>query len=284
LNLDLLQERLKIKVSDHILNVYNIGSRLYGTANANSDYDMIVILASEGHRKWLTNMRWLVQNGWIPSSVAKVKIKRGFEGFDDFQAWIFDPRTFQILLQYHVPFAIECFFAPETCIWKNSTHFKFELNPTLLQESYTEVAKSHWKIGCSQIKEMQKEYKKANPVIEKENEPSSSKSSRRKIEAPSKKQESKYSPIQIYKSRKLLHHAMRMLMFGCQLLEHGKIVNFSEANPLRQELMSFECAVADGWDPYELKFEPIFMNLCEKLMTIHSTIDNKGKGKEKLND
>jgi len=79
---------------------------------------------------------------------------------------------------------------------------------------------------------------------------------------------------------------MRILIFGNQILTHGKIVDFSAANALRQELMSFDCAVADGWDPYELKFEPIFMSLREKLASVNNTIDSteNNKGKEKLDN
>lgn len=53
--------------------------------------------------------------------------------------------------------------------------------------------------------------------------------------------------------KKSLWHSLRILMFGIQILEHGRIVDFREANPLFAEVMG----TPDDWDAIDARFRPL---------------------------
>jgi len=66
----------------------------------------------------------------------------------------------------------------------------------------------------------------------------------------------------IYRGQKSIFHALRMLMFANQIAEYGKIVDFSEANSLFEEIMALD---EIDWDFYKEKYLPLKIELEEKL-------------------
>jgi predicted nucleotidyltransferase len=69
-----------------------------------------------------------------------------------------------------------------------------------------------------------------------------------------------------YTGQKSLFHSIRVLIFALQVAEHGKIVDYSEANYLYPQIV--ECDEID-WNYYKEKFLPIKIELEEKLKTYH---------------
>ena len=56
-----------------------------------------------------------------------------------------------------------------------------------------------------------------------------------------------------YVAKKSMWHSLRILMFGIQILEHGRIVDYREANPLYAEVM----AMPDDWGAIDARFRPL---------------------------
>lgn len=77
----------------------------------------------------------------------------------------------------------------------------------------------------------------------------------------------------IEKGVRSIFHSLRMLMFAAQILEHGKITNFSVANELYEEILY--CNEYD-WDYYKEKYLPLKKELEEKLKSLDKTKENVG--------
>ena len=69
----------------------------------------------------------------------------------------------------------------------------------------------------------------------------------------------------IIKGQKGLFHSLRMLMFAAQIIEHGKIVDFSVGNTLYEEIM--DCDEFD-WRYYSDKYLPLKVQLEDKLKSL----------------
>lgn len=105
----------KIGVDDkNILNVYQYGSRVYGTANYNtqSDYDFIII----------TNE------------------KQPNEQFSDntINVTFYTPLEFSDKLDAHEISMLECYFLPDHNVWKEQMRFKFKLDLSKLRHSLSQ--------------------------------------------------------------------------------------------------------------------------------------------------
>lgn len=61
--------------------------------------------------------------------------------------------------------------------------------------------------------------------------------------------------------KKSLWHSLRLLMFGIQIMKYGKIVNYSEANYLYNEIVNNE---NNNWEYYKEKYQPLYNNLKTK--------------------
>lgn len=66
----------------------------------------------------------------------------------------------------------------------------------------------------------------------------------------------------MYCGQKSLFHSLRILDFGCQLCEFGKIIDYSSANKYFKEIMEMNGA---DWEEYKTKFKPIYNSLRSKL-------------------
>jgi len=59
-----------------------------------------------------------------------------------------------------------------------------------------------------------------------------------------------------YIGKKSMFHSLRILMFGIQIAKHSKIVDYSCANHLLDEILKM-----DSWDEIKEVFKPIYNNL-----------------------
>lgn len=75
----------------------------------------------------------------------------------------------------------------------------------------------------------------------------------------------------ITKGAKGIFHSMRMLMFAAQIVEHGKITDYSVGNELYAEIM--DCDEFD-WSYYKEKYLPLKVELENKLKALVTDTDN----------
>ncbi len=66
----------------------------------------------------------------------------------------------------------------------------------------------------------------------------------------------------IHRGLKSVFHSLRMLMFAIQIAEHGKIVDFSQANYLFSEIVDSD---EFEWDYFKEKYLPLKIELEDKL-------------------
>ncbi|MEE5181083.1 hypothetical protein JDW21_19400 [Bacillus subtilis] len=59
-----------------------------------------------------------------------------------------------------------------------------------------------------------------------------------------------------YIGRKSMFHSLRILMFGIQIAEHGKIIDYSCANNLLPDIMNLKT-----WEDIKEKYQPIYNQL-----------------------
>jgi len=98
--------------------VYIFGSRVYGTDNWESDWDIK-----------------LIANG----TVSNLEIRRGV-----YNIHIITPTDFQNLLYDHQPGALECYFSPDFAKIYENHKWEFELNPKALRHHYSRASSSSW--------------------------------------------------------------------------------------------------------------------------------------------
>lgn len=101
-----------------VFNVYLFGSRIYGTADQNSDWDVIMV---------------------ANNSVESTEIRRGL-----FNIHVYTPAKFQADLDWHRINNLECIFAPEWAKLKETIKFSFKLNITKLRHSISHVSSNSW--------------------------------------------------------------------------------------------------------------------------------------------
>ena len=101
-----------------VFNVYLFGSRIYGTADQNSDWDVIMV---------------------ANNSVESTEIRRGL-----FNIHVYTPAKFQADLDWHRINNLECMFAPEWAKLKETIKFSFKLNITKLRHSISHVSSNSW--------------------------------------------------------------------------------------------------------------------------------------------
>jgi predicted nucleotidyltransferase len=122
LNLDILISRLQLK-KEEVLNVYVIGSRLWGTASYNSDWDFIIV-----HSKWKGKSS--VHNGEIDATV-------------------YDTEEFVQKLKEHSLLEVLCVWLPRPFVWKEvldpTKHFDLDL--ASLRSSVFEETERDWRMA-----------------------------------------------------------------------------------------------------------------------------------------
>lgn len=75
--------------------------------------------------------------------------------------------------------------------------------------------------------------------------------------------ESDFAP---YIAKKSLWHSLRILMFGIQIMNTGKIYDYSEANELYKEIVENK---SNDWEYYKEKYQPLYNSLKSEFKIAH---------------
>jgi predicted nucleotidyltransferase len=112
-------EKSKLHPS-RIFNVYLFGSRVYQTANENSDWDVIIV---------------------ANNSVESTEIRNGL-----YNIHIYTPDKFKADLDWHRPNNLECIFAPYFARLKETIDYKkdFKLSIPKLRHATSHVSSNSW--------------------------------------------------------------------------------------------------------------------------------------------
>lgn len=102
-------------------NVYIFGSRVYGTANQSSDWDII-----------------MVANNSVESTELS-GLKRGL-----YNIHVYTPKKFEEDLNWHRINNLECIFAPEWTKLKESIKWDFRLDNSKLRHSISHISSNSW--------------------------------------------------------------------------------------------------------------------------------------------
>lgn len=101
-----------------VFNIYIFGSRVYGTYNKDSDWDIIMV---------------------ANNSVESTEIRNGL-----YNIHVYTPDKFQTDLDWHRPNNLECIFAPDWAILKEDKKFNFKLNLAKLRHASSHVSSNSW--------------------------------------------------------------------------------------------------------------------------------------------
>lgn len=157
--------------------LYPYGSRVYGTATKDSDYDYQIVLKDKDFK----------QEDW-----RNELAQRGF----DLHVW--SQSEWTDALADHRVFALECFYLPDDMVISNGLMIKHKLSKTKLREEFSRVASNSWVKAKKKL------------IVEDDRN--------------------------VHIATKSVFHSMRILDFGCQIAEHGRIVNYASMNHVLAEL------------------------------------------------
>jgi predicted nucleotidyltransferase len=153
-----------------IMNLYLYGSRVYGTNNKDSDYDILALVKSMDEHKEIA--------------------------IDNYNIHICTPDYFkEELANYNVVY-LECLFAPQWAKLLEKQEYHANICPEKLEKLFAEKAHVAWK-----------------------------------------KCKYRLSKGDNYRGLKSYFHSIRIIDFGIQIIENGKIVNFSSCNNIWEKLV-----------------------------------------------
>jgi len=196
------------KVEIHPLktrNIYLYGSRIYGTSNEDSDYDIILIGAS------------LLEHS---EKNLKIDGKR-------LNVHIITPDVFKRGLENHDIMNLECYFSPDWARLQEKEQLKFVLNKKKLAKNIIAQSFNSWQGGKHRLNEGDN-----------------------------------------YRGLKSIFHSLKMLMFAIQILEHGKIIDYTSANYLHKEIN--DCNEID-WEYFRETYLPFKIELENKLKKLSNS-------------
>lgn len=120
---------------DDILNLYQIGSRVYGTTDENSDWDFISV----------------VPDGYIQKNLQHLQAQKlgyvlGIPKLDNghVSTLLYEKTIFQDMLNAHEPNAIHCYFNPPQFIPKQTIKFNFSLSIPKLKSRFCTHSHTRW--------------------------------------------------------------------------------------------------------------------------------------------
>lgn len=175
-----------------IIAVYPYGSRVYGTANAKSDYDYIV-----------------VHNG------AATNDAQQYDSYTkDLSVHTYHADSWQGHLDAHKIFAIECYSMEPQFRSYITNPFNFMLDKPTLRKEISSKSSNSW-VKC-----------KKKLTVETD---------------------------EFYIGIKSLFHSFRIPIFGIQIAKHGKVIDFTAANHIWEELKHLPSNVT--WDELNQKYK-----------------------------
>lgn len=148
-----------------VFNVYIFGSRVYGTSNKDSDWDVIMV---------------------ANNSVESTELRRGL-----FNIHVYTPDKFRKDLEWHRINNLECIFAPDWAKLKETIDYSdLKIDSAKLRHATSHISSNSW-VKCKKKLLVADDY---------------------------------------YTGIKSLFHSIRIPMFATQIMQHGKIIDFSSAN------------------------------------------------------
>lgn len=173
ISLDLIIKKSGIHPS-RVFNVYVFGSRVYGTHNHSSDWDIIMV---------------------ANNSVESTEIRNGL-----FNIHIYTPDKFKADLDWHRINNLECIFAPDWAILKETIDYRsdFKLNIPKIRHATSHISSNSWVKSMKKLK-LTDEYQSGV---------------------------------------KSLFHSIRITMFATQIVNHGYIKDFQCANWIWDKIKS----------------------------------------------
>ena len=193
-----------------ILNVYLVGSRLFGTARRSSDYDLIIVCegpaggaqkhtavreraaAGRAQRRWgaCGGSRTLPRTLSCTYGVSKPTGLNPFsfscsQGVD---AWVIGAAAFQAAVDAHRMLELMCLWLPPANVLRESRAFRVDLNLDVLRTATLDTVARDWAM--------------AEKVV---------------------------SKGEFRRGQKIAVHALRLLLFATQVATSGRVVTFDAA-------------------------------------------------------
>eukprot|EP00035_Acanthoeca_spectabilis_P001696 m.82095 g.82095 ORF g.82095 m.82095 type:complete len:315 (-) comp11062_c0_seq1:71-1015(-) len=212
---------------ENVLNCYVLGSTsINGAATAASDLDVVLVVTDDAPAlsKW-RNQQWLRTHGWIGNQSrphAFEGFQRDYAGCDAYDVWVYTLSSFRQLLAEGAPFAMECAsLEGPNAVWKLSV----PLDP--VQCAPEQVIRGVCVASLLHLYRAGLEFAcKPDPAGR----------GGKKLQCSALKIE----PWNLYKSKKTLFFSLRLLEYGAQLLEHGKIVDRTSIVAAKRALLAVE--------------------------------------------
>jgi predicted nucleotidyltransferase len=190
---------MSLNIKEDVLGIFQYGSRVYGLAKDDSDYDYIIVTKSS----------------FLPSGAFK---QNAISSSDkNIQGVLYSRSGFIDAINNYEISALECLSLDPTNIILSKWPFKIQKwDEKEMVKKIIQKASASWHIASEQSKNGQK-----------------------------------------HLAKKGVFHALRILMFGIQLKEHKKIIDFSVSNELKREIERL---------PEDIFDDRLYLKLRDKLM------------------
>jgi predicted nucleotidyltransferase len=198
-----------LDIGEH--NLYMYGSHVYGTADDNSDNDLIIV------RKTMTDAKREV-------AIDQPRVDITYYSASEFMN--------QLAYEHEIS-ALECVFLPEEFVLRQDIEFMFELDMERLRRSLSQKSSNSWVKAKKKI-DLHQEYRLG---------------------------------------MKSLFHAFRILEFGIQIARHGRIVDYSAANRVWQQVREQNFT---SWRDYKEYWQPKYNSLRSEFR-IAAPITSEGR-------
>jgi predicted nucleotidyltransferase len=131
-----------------IFNVIIFGSQVYGTYDANSDWDIIMVANN--------SVEAVELNKTVPDEFSYNLQTRNIR----YNIHVYTPDRFKKDLEWHRMNNLECIFAPEWAILKEDKKFDFQVNLPKLRHATSHVSSNSW-VKCKKKLLIEGEYRTA---------------------------------------------------------------------------------------------------------------------------
>lgn len=131
INLEDVIRASKIHTS-RVFNVYVFGSRVYGTSNSESDWDIIMV---------------------ANNSVESTEIRNGM-----YNIHVYTPDKFKSDLEWHRINNLECIFAPDWAILKEDIKYKIDISEPKIRHAVSHISSNSW-VKCKKKLTVADDYK-----------------------------------------------------------------------------------------------------------------------------
>jgi hypothetical protein len=157
----------------------------------------------------------------VPNSMSEID-EQQFE-CDNCQYTVHSEKSWQAMLNRADVDAIETYFLPSEFVVKETKKFQADITKENIRSSFSKVSSNSF-VKCKKKLEIAESY---NPVV----------------------------------AKKSLWHSLRIIDFGIQIQEHGKIVNYASMNYLYAEIIQSE---ENDWEYFKQKYKPKYNALKTK--------------------